>query len=504
MKAGKLVAIFVGVLASAACAAPWYNGTRVENSMREYIEQGNADKHTPFAMTTVSFQHGWLSSEAVTRISLKADPNIHFDVHHHIAQLPDRMGWVRVHSVPQWTGEAKAALDYYFGGQPALAIDTLVSYDGNHISEIYSPAFNKPLHQHPEATVSWGGMRGTFTVDGESHWQGSLNAPSLGVEGAGHQVSVDGIKLQMKWDTHGPAMDWQGETKIGMDELRYAETLHQVTVKDIAGGFSQRSAGNEVQFGYMLRVGSVSSMKAGEANQQFNNAVLDLELAKLNKAALAKYSDDFNNAQKLSMTPEARGRLATQLVMKLGMELLHGSPELRLKNLAVETPSGAIVVHASVTFDGNGLPDSPMPADLMARLKAKADVKVAGTLLRAQLQQHMRPQIEVAVRQQGALSNEENIRLMSDKMIDDQLKNWTDAGLLKTAGQDYTVDAQFAMGQALVNGVPVNQLFAGMLGAPAAPAQPQPNLMLPGQDGKAPGDSAALSHSGAMASATAK
>jgi uncharacterized protein YdgA (DUF945 family) len=289
-----------------------------------------------------------------------------------------------------------------------------------------------------------------------------------------------------------------------MDEMRYAAALQQITLKDFAGTFSQHSAGKDVQFGYILRAGSVSSAKAGGASQQFTNAVVDLELAKLNKAALAKCSDDFNNAQKLSMTGEARGQLAAQLVMKLGMELLHGSPELRLNNLAVETPSGSLVVHASVAFDGNELSDSPMPSELMAHLKAKADVKVSGTLLRAQLQQHMRSQIEVALREQGGLSSEENIRMMSDKMIGDQLRTWTEAGLLKAAGQDYTVEAQFAMGQALVNGVPANQLFAGMLGTPGAPLAPQPNLMLPGQGGKIPGDSAAIFGHEAVASTTMK
>src|SRR5690242_13197692 len=262
MKAGKLVAVFAGVLASAACAAPWYNGMRVEQSMRQYLEERNAEKQSPFAMTTVSFNHSWLSSEAVTRVALKADPSVHFDVHHHIAQVPDRMGWVRVHSVPQWPKEMKAELDYYFSGQPPLAIDTLVDYEGRHVSQLYSPPFNKPLHQHPEATVAWGGLQGTISVDPESHWQGSVSMPSVGIEGGGHQASAEGIKVELKWDTRGAAMDWQGETKIGMDEFRYSAALQQLTLKDFAGGFSQRSAGTDVQFGYVLRVGSVSAMKA--------------------------------------------------------------------------------------------------------------------------------------------------------------------------------------------------------------------------------------------------
>ena len=65
MKAGKLVAIALAIVAGAACAGPWYNGMHVDHSMREYAEQRNADKQSPLSITLVSFDHGWLSSEAV-------------------------------------------------------------------------------------------------------------------------------------------------------------------------------------------------------------------------------------------------------------------------------------------------------------------------------------------------------------------------------------------------------------------------------------------------------
>jgi uncharacterized protein YdgA (DUF945 family) len=500
MKAVKLVSISVVILAGTACAAPWYNGVRVEHSMREYVEQRGADKQSPLTISSVRFDHGWLSSEAVTRIALKADPSVHLDVRHQVSQIPGRTGWVRVQSVPQWPAELKAHLDYYFGGQPPLTIDTVFAYDGSHISHFASPSFVRPLHQHPDTTVSWGGMQGTLTMDADSHWQGSASVPTLALEGADGRLNVNGIQIDGKWDVHGSAIDWQGETTLSLAEFRYSAPLQQVALNNFTGAFSQHTKGGDIQIGYAVRLGSASSSHAGQANQTFSNAVLELELDKLNKAALAKYSADFNNAQKLNMSAEASGRLAAQLVMQLGMELLHGSPELHLKNLAVETPAGALAVHGSVIFDGNGLSETPMPAELITRVKAKADVKLAGTLLRAQMQQLLRPQMEVALREQGGLNSEENLHAMTEKAIEQQLKGWTEAGLLRSSGQDYTVDAQFAMGQVLVNGTPANQLFGGMFAPPSAPDN-QPGSITPGRDDKARKDSAGLANQAAFASA---
>ena len=493
----KLVAVSVGILAGAASAAPWYNGLRTEQKMRADIETLGADKQSPVTISYTRFERGWLASEAVSRIALKADPKLYVDVRHQISHVPDRASWVRMHSVPQWTGELKAELDYYFSGQAPISVDTVFNYDGSRVSHFVSPAFTKPLHQQPETTVTWGGMQGNLTVDTQEQWVANATVPTLAVEGGDAQAVLTGVKVEGAWDMHGAAIDWQGETKLGVGEFRYVTTLQQVAVKDLVGSVSQHSKGNNVQLGYALRVGSGSAAHAGDASQSISNAVLELEFANLNKAALAKYFGDFGNAEKLDITPEQRGRLALQLAMKLGMDLLRGSPELRVKQLGVETPAGSVLAHASVVFDGSSLPEMPVPADLMTRLKAKADVKISGTLLRTQLQHRVRPQVEVALRQQGGVGTEENIRAMSDKVIEEQLKSLTDAGLLRTSGQDFTVDAQFAMGQMLVNGAPANQLFGGMFGAPSSPATPPGHA--PGGEAAVPADPAALAERRAFA-----
>jgi uncharacterized protein YdgA (DUF945 family) len=469
----KLVAASVGILAGAACAAPWYTGMQTEQKMRAGAEALGADRQSPVAVSYTRFDRGWLSSVAVTRVSLKADPTVYVDVRHEISHKPDRTSWVHVHSVPQWTGELKARFDYYFDGQPPLTVDTVYNYDGTQVSRFTSPAFSKPLQERPETTVTWGGMSGTLSADANSHWSGSATVPSVAVEGGDTQAELSELKIEGVWDIHGTTIDWQGETKLGIADLRFVAPLQQIALQNIAGSFYQRTQGNSLLIGYGLRVGSGTSAHAGEVGQTVSNAVLELEFDKLDKRSLSKYLADLGNAEKLHMAPEARGRLMAQLALTMGADLLRGSPEMRLKKLGVETPSGAVLAHASVAFDGSNMPDMPLSPELMTRIKAKADLKISGTLLRTQLQQQVRSKVEVTLSQQGSLGTEENIRALSEKVIEEQLKGFTDAGLLRASGGDFIVEAEFAAGRILVNGVPANQLFGGIFAAPPAPTMPQ-------------------------------
>jgi uncharacterized protein YdgA (DUF945 family) len=472
MKKIAWVAVPLLVIAAAAGAGPWYAGMRAEQALRANAESFGTDKQSPLAISYTRFERGWRNSRAVTRVALKADPAVYFDVQHEISHMPDRESWMRVRSVPQISGAMKANLDYYFGGQAPLVIDTVIGYDGSRVTQFTSPAFSKPLHQRPETTVSWGGLHGQLRVDAGDRWVGSATLPSLVVEGGDTQMILTGMKIDGAWTVHGAAIDWEGETKVGVAECKFITPLQQFAIRDFGVAGYQRSKGNSVTLGYALRIGSGSAVEAGAAGQTINNLVLELELDKLDKPALAKYLSDLSNAEKLIVAPEVRTRLAAQLVMNLAGELLRGSPEMRIKQVGVETPAGSVLAHATVSFDGTNLPAAAFSPEMLSRIKAKADVKMSGTLLRTQLQQQLRSKVEVALRQQGGIGTEENIRAMSEKATEEQLKGFTDAGLLRASGPDFTIEAEFAQGRILVNGMPANQLFGGMFAAPA-PALPQ-------------------------------
>jgi uncharacterized protein YdgA (DUF945 family) len=161
--------------------------------------------------------------------------------------------------------------------------------------------------------------------------------------------------------------------------------------------------------------------------------------------------------------------------MDLAAELLRGSPVIRLNKLGVETPFGAVSARATVSFDGSNLTETRFSPELLSRLQAKGNVEIAASLLRSQLQRKVRPQVEVALVQQGAQSTEENIKAVSEKVADAQLKSLTDTGILRANGTNFTVEAECVAGQVLVNGQPISALFGGILSpAPATERPPRP------------------------------
>ena len=202
--------------------------------------------------------------------------------------------------------------------------------------------------------------------------------------------------------------------------------------------------------------------------------MLDLEFDQISKKALAKYLDDLGSAQNLAHANPAHSQLDAQRMLGLAGELLRGSPVIRLKQLGVETPSGSMSAQATLSFDGSDLAEIRVSPELLTRLKAKANLEIAGNLLRSQLQRKVRPQVEVALVRQGAQTTEESIKALAEKLVEEQLKSLIDTGLLRSTGSNFTLEAELTSGQVMVNGQPAMQLFGGMMTPPVPMEQLKP------------------------------
>jgi uncharacterized protein YdgA (DUF945 family) len=467
-----LVAVPLSVLAGAACAVPWYVGMQTEEAMRAQVAALAGNAQFPLNVVFTRYERGWLSSTAMSRLTFKAEPRMYLEVHHDISHVPDtQAGWVHVRSVPHWDASLKSTLDYYFDGKPAITVDTVIGFDGSRRTVFASPAFSKPLQNLPDAKLSWGGLQGQAALNADKRLVASASMPHFGMQGGDNEAGLDTLKLDADWDVRGTATDWQGETKLALGQVHFSGAQEKLALNDVSAAAYQRAKGDTVLIGYVLHVGSGSSTQSGKAEQAFSNAVLDLEFDQINKKALAKYFNDLGNAENPGGSA-AHNPAAAQLWMELAGDLLRGSPVIRLKQLGVQTPAGAVSAQATVTFDGSNLTAIQMSPELLNRLQAKGNLEISGTLLRAQLQRKMRPQIEVALVQQGGESTEERIRALSEKLTEDQLKSLTDNGLLRANGASFTVEAEFAGGLMLVNGQPANQLFGAMMMMPPVPAQP--------------------------------
>jgi uncharacterized protein YdgA (DUF945 family) len=153
-KIGIALGVLLALLVVVAAAVPWYVGVQAEQRFRDATRERNAG-NSPLSVTLVQYQRGWLHSTALHRVSLKADPDVYFDVQHEIDHLPDpRAALWHVHSTPRWPQHVQAAADYYFAKQAAITVDTVVDFDRNVAVHIASPAFSRPLFTQPDVKLT--------------------------------------------------------------------------------------------------------------------------------------------------------------------------------------------------------------------------------------------------------------------------------------------------------------------------------------------------------------
>ena len=467
-KIGIALGALLGLLVVAAGALPWYLGVEAEQRFRAATAERNATG-SPFTLTLVQYQRGWLESSALHRVSLKADPSVHFDIQHDIEQLPDVQGnLVRVRSTPRWPEAVQAAADYYFAKQPALTVETAVDYERNVAVRISSPAFSRPLITEPNVKLTWGGAQGTLQFTGNSQMKLDLSMPRLAFEGDGAVADLTRATLQGEWATAGSQFDWQGETRMAVEKVALESPNGGGVLKGIETTVLQRNQGETILVGYAIKVKEGVATGVGMDQQGFSEAVLELELDRLDKKALSKYFDDLSNAEQTGVSQQARSQLAAQLWTGLMSELLKASPEMRVKQLGVKTANGAMSGSAVLGFDGKDFTQVSSPAELMARTKFTASAEASAVLLRAWLAKDAHAHAVKVLSEQGTYPDEAQIKQLAEELIQQQLTALQTAGVLKSEGDKFVLRAELAGGKLMVNGNAADQLLGPML-VPSAP-----------------------------------
>ncbi len=475
MKKLTLAMAAVAVAAGAA-AVPWYLGWHTEQRFVRALAEAPIATNSVVTVSLVSYQRGWLHSSAVHRVTLRADPSVHFDIHHAIRHLPDpAKGYVVIDSTPRWPEKVQAAADYYFGNQPALAVQTTFRFDNTTAMTVASPGFSKPLLTQPGVTLAWGGATGTLSVAQAERLTAELRMPRLALNGSGMSMGWTGMQLGADWNTAGTQLDWTGQTVLAIAEVAFATPLGSGTLKGIETRAVQRSQGQSLSLGYVLKVGEAATTFAGAQPQAYRQAVLDLEFDRLDKKALAKYFDDLSGAERARLAPEAYQRLAGQLALGAVRELLKGSPEIRIKHVGVQTGNGVIGGSATLGFDGQGFGaeidgKAAEPKTWLARVRLEASAELSGTLLRDWMAQDARGRALEALARQGGGTEEAKLHLLAEELAQEQIAALEAEGLLKAQGEKFTLDAQLKEGRLTINGIARDHMLPATL-PPLLPAE---------------------------------
>ena len=460
------LALVLCLIAGAAAAFPWYLGRQTEQRFLAGLEHPALGDNSAVAVSLVQYQRGWLNSFAVHRVALKADPEVYFDVHHAIRHLPDpERGLVMVHSTPRWPEKVQAAADYYFGEQPAVSVHTVVDFDRNVSMTVESPAFSKPMLTRPDVKLTWGGGTGRISVTGPARVALAFDLPRVQVDGGGLSASFAGMNMQGDWDVTGNQAEWSGQTSMGIGELSLASPFGSASLKGVDSSVVQRNQGATVLVGYTLKVREGVTAAAGEQAQGFRDAVLEIELDRLDKQVLAKYFDDVADAERAAVSPQAHKRLAAQLAMGMMSELLKGSPEVRVKKLGMTMANGSVSGSAVLGFDGNGMAQGGAPAEMLSRVKFSGSAELSTTLLQAWLEKQARAQASHALTVQGTPPEEARVHALTQQIAQQTLAGMEASGLLKAEGDKFVVRAELTAGSLSINGMAGDQFLPGLLPA---------------------------------------
>jgi len=472
MKTVKIALVVLLLLVAAAGAAfPWYLGWETEQGFKQGLDHAALGGNSPMSVSLVRYERGWLHSTAVHRVTLKADPEVHFDVLHDIRHLPDpKQGLVIVQSTPRWPEKVQAAADYYFGGKPALSLQTVKRFDRSVSMTLESPAFSKPMLTEPGVTLTWGGASGEMSLEGPARVVLALDLPRVEVDGSGVKAVFAAIQMAGDWNVAGNQAEWSGQTTLSIGELSFTSPFGGGTLKGLESSMVQRNQGETVLVGYSLKVQEGSATEPGAHPQGFQDAVLDIELDRLDKKTLVKYFDDVAGAQQAQVTPEAQSRLAVQLALGMMTEMLKGSPEMRVKKLGMQTANGAVAGSAVLSFDGNGMPAGASQAEMLSRVRFTGSAELSSTLLQAWVAKQVRAQAASALSQQGAPVEEAQVHTLTQQLVQQQLAGLEASGLVKAEGDKFVIRAEFASGKLSINGMPADQFLPGLIPAvqPAA------------------------------------
>jgi uncharacterized protein YdgA (DUF945 family) len=454
---------------AAAAAFPWYVGLKTEQHFVRALGTGVIGANSPVSVTLVQYRRGWLHSTATHRIALKADPEVSFSVQHAIRHVPDpARGFVVIRSTPQWPKPVQAAADYYFGGKPAFAVQTVVRFDRTVGIDIESPAFAKPMLAQPQVKLTWGGASGTLSVAQGSKVKVVMQLPRVAMEGGGVVANLAGMELSGDWVMAGNQADWSGRTDFGVREIVVSSPFAEGKLKGVQTSVVQRNQGKTIMLGYTLKVKEGAANGPAQQLQSFRDAVLDVEFDRLDKKVLAKYFDDVSGADQAQLAPEAHDRVVAQMALAMFGDLLKGSPEVRVKRVGLQTDNGQVSGSAVLNFNGEGFAGERMaaPADMLARLQLSGSAELSSTLLQAWMAGGARAQAMSALSAQGTTFEQAQVESLAAELVRQQLATLEASGLLKAEGDKFVLRAELAGGALTINGVRSDQFLPGLVPQP--------------------------------------
>lgn len=450
----KTIAFWLFALAAVLilAAIPWYAGWRVERDIRNQLTFWEKTRQFPLVVALEKYDRGWFHSSAVVDVTFRNGKSL-FRVEHDITQWPfSRSDLVVIRSIPQFDKQTQARLDYFFDRKPSFQAHTSIGFGGQAVIRISSPAFDRAVPEEPATQLRWGGLTATTRLPRNGRILVDARLPYLGTSSPTEQAEIADVTLAANSGIPGTQTEWQSDTKLSIGRITYLAPNEHATVNDIAATVVSRDLGANVMLGYSITVGSGSARLATEPGVGFSNFAADAELNHLNKAALAKYYDGIANVKKLGLNEKELGDLTRQLAGKMLLDVLKGSPELKLKRLTVQTPEGEFSGSVALKFNGDGFSPPASAREIIQRSAGSLHVEVSQSAMRSFMADYYRPGVIQYMEARGK-ATEQDVKRVTDALVKRRLTELEARDLLRRKGGNFVVDVGVDAGNVSLHGV---------------------------------------------------
>jgi uncharacterized protein YdgA (DUF945 family) len=452
----------VAVLAAVAAGAPWYVGRQAENDLNDWIAKANAAPSATYALSVARYARGWRQSSAVLRVAARVDSKRFVELHQRVRHGPDPdFGWLAVEVTPAPEGELHAALQRFFGDEPALTVASQQGFDGVWKMTIASPKFEKPLTSGKAATLAWSGASGTGTITPDGRVVFAVTAPRLALTAADGAFEIAGLELDSDGVFASFDTLWSGRVTLGFKEVTGTGGAGGVAMRNASLAATQSDEGATVALGFALKVGTLSWAADGPEQRTASDIVWETELERLDKQALVKYSKAIAAIQTGGLQPVAVAQAAQAAVLQLAGDLLKGSPVLRIKRVGFTTADGQFAAAAALSFEGAAPAALP---DALQRAKFNGSAKVARRLLQSVIAERSRDAARLHLESRGYDASDQSLELAADRVAETRIQGFEQAGLVRAEGSDVAIDAAWEKGALTINGKPIEGLGAMLTG----------------------------------------
>jgi len=469
----RAIVISILVVIAAAAATPWVIGWRTEQLVRARVAQVEADKTSKIRLQIDRYERGWRGANArISVIDRVGTPLITLPAA--IRHWPFAGGgpadWV---AVPELGTTVRDALGPWAEKLPDLTTYTRLSWSGNVLTRIESPAFKRRVPEVAGGSLEIAAISGTvdWRRDGGLTYEFAL--PVFRVEqqaiGRGEGPNVAEFKEAVI----------KGDGSLGTTERRWNQkgSLTAASVLVTEAGKTILSATtpligyasiDEGQYVGMQFTAAASSISARHTLQSFSDATIELALdaRHIAKDPLGRLLD----TAAIATTPPVPGAAPTSEppASDLVDEVLRGSPAADVRFM-LKAREGRVEIKLALAFDGQGYDPKVSRGSWLQRLDGELNARASTSLVitGARAGAGMAAGLMRPGGAAGVNAGPDAPSPDADAIVRQQLAVAATQGWIRIEGDEVATTVLWRKGNLAVNGKEVNELrdlAQGMMG----------------------------------------